>query len=197
MDREVYKSFKDQIQQYLDLLWDREKRNEFFVWTESDVQSYLYSCLVRDYGDRYSINTNPVLTSTTKMKYKGRARSVKPFYQPDILISPVGNLKVEQESWSSEKKEKRMALRRKDESILIEIKFVQDTNSSWGRKSKSKLRKLTGDYEKIRRENHKHIILVFVEKGEKSYLYEADIKGTLGKKRKFVVFHKPRATMWD
>lgn len=189
MNPKVYKSIKDNIQRYLDLLWEREKKNEFFLWTESDVQSYLYCCLIRDYGDKYSINTNPVLSSISSEKeYKSKT---KPFYQPDILVTPVGNLKVEEESKKSTR-EKRMALLKKDDSVVVEIKFVQDTFSSTGRKSVSKLGKLAEDYKKNRREGHNHIILIFFEKGEKSYLWENDIERTLGKYRELTVFHKPK-----
>ena len=189
LNPEVYKSMKDNIQRYLDILWEREKKKEFLIWTESDVQSYLYCCLIKDYGGKYSINTNPVLSSISSEKeYRSKT---KPFYQPDILITPLRNVKVEEESRSS-KREKRMALLKKHDSIVVEIKFVQDTYSSTGRKSVSKLGKLADDYEKNRREGHNHIILVFFEKGEKSYLWENDIKRKLGKYQGFTIFHKPK-----
>ena len=85
-----------------------------------------------------------------------------------------------------------MALVKKDDSVVVEIKFVQDTFSSTGRKSVSRLGKLAEDYKKNRREGHNHIILIFFEKGEKSYLWENDIERTLGKYREFTVFHKPK-----
>jgi len=198
MNKELYNLFKERIRHYLNSLWNEEKNNEFFIWTESDVQSYLYSRLIQEFGDKYSINTNPALTSkSTTKKYKGQARNVKPFYQPDILITPISNLEVEKEEWSHDKKERRMRLQKKDDSIVVEIKFVQDTNSSWGRKSTSKLRKLFEDYEKVIEEGHKHVILIFYEKGRKSYINEVDIEGILGKSRKFTLFHKPKTTVWD
>jgi len=192
LNPKVYKSIKDNIQRYLDLIWEREKKNEFFIWTESDVQSFLYCCLIRDYGDKYSINANPVLSSIgSEKEYKSRT---KPFYRPDILIAPVGNMKVEEQSGSSTR-EKRMEILKKDDSIVVEIKFAQDTYSGTGRNSVSQLGELAEDYEKNRIEGHKHIILVFFEKGEKSYLWESNIEEILGEYRRFTVFHKPKETV--
>lgn len=199
LNRRVYKKFKEKIQQYLDNLWEQEeKSNGFFIWTESDLQCYLYSCLTRDFSDSCSVNADPELTSIDPAKrYKGKAKSVKPFYQPDILITPKDNLKVEEEEWSHDTKHRRMQLKKKDNSIVLEIKFVQDTNSSRGRRSVSKLRELFRDYEKVLREGHQHMILVFYEKGQMSYLSETDIRRILGKSRKFTVFHQPKATILD
>lgn len=193
MNKKVYRNIKDSIQRYLDLLWKAERTNDFLIWTESDIQAYLYSCLTREYGHKYSINTNPPLSSRTK-KYK--AKGIKPFYQPDILITPIRNLTIEEE-YASPKKQKRMVLRKKDDSIVVEIKFVQDTYSSYSRPSKTTLGELVEDYEKNKQEGHKFIILVFFEKGEKSYLTENDIKTTLRRFRSFTVFHKPKKTSWN
>jgi len=81
-----------------------------------------------------------------------------------------------------------LALRKKGDSIVVEIKFVQDTNESFGRKSLSKLGGLVKDYEKNRKEGHKYVILVFVEKGKEFYLTESDIKRKLKDLQNSVVF---------
>jgi hypothetical protein len=90
-----------------------------------------------------------------------------------------------------------LLLRKKDDSLVVEIKFVQDTNESFGRKSLSKLGELVKDYEKNTKEGHKFVILVFVEKGKESYLTENDIKQKLKGLQNFVVFHKPTKSKFD
>ena len=188
---------RNRLRSYFEELLEKEKTNPYLIWTESDVQSYLYHRLVSDpqINRSYLISNRPVLSSVNpEKKYKGKAKSVKPFYQPDILVTPLENLKVEQRKTGRE--EKRMELIRKDDSVAIEIKFVQDTNDSTGRKSVAKLHELERDYEKNKREGHKHIILVFVEKGEKSYLSKEDIN-RMSKYRGFLVFHKPKKSFFN
>jgi len=121
---------------------------------------------------------------------------VKPFYQPDLLITPVENLRVEKRG-ASPRFEKRLELHKKSDSIVVEIKFVQDTNESFGRKSLPKLNELVRDYAKNEKEGHKFIILVFVEKGDTSYLAADDIKKTLKDRQGLVVFHKPGKSKFD
>jgi len=199
MNQKDYEFFRNTIQSYLDQLRKKEEKNEFLIWTESDIQSYLYSCLVNDprFKDKYAINNRPVLSSIdSAKKYIGRAKNVKRFYQPDLLITPIGNLVVERRD-DAPTFEKRLALRKKDDSIVVEIKFVQDTNESFGRKSLSKLGGLVKDYEKNRKEGHKYVILVFVEKGKESYLTESDIKRKLKDLQNSVVFHKPIKSKFD
>jgi hypothetical protein len=87
--------------------------------------------------------------------------------------------------------EKRIRLLRKDDSIVVKIKFVQNTNDSVGRKSFAKLRELAEDYKDRRAEGHKHIILVFVEKGAKSYLTERDINRVI-RNQNALVMHRPK-----
>jgi hypothetical protein len=98
MNKEDYESVKKALQSYLDDLWKNEEKNEFLIWTESDAQSYLYSRLANDhrFRDKYAINNRPVLSSINPdKKYIGKAKNVKPFYQPDFLITPIGNLGIE------------------------------------------------------------------------------------------------------
>jgi hypothetical protein len=199
MNKEDYEFVKNAIQSYLDNLWKEEEKNEFLVWTESDAQSYLYSCLVNDprIKDKYTISNRPVLSSINPdKKYIGKAKNVKPFYQPDLLITSFGNLRVERRD-DAPTFEKRLELDKKDDSIVVEIKFVQDTNESYGRKSLSKLGELVKDYDKNKKEGHKYIILVFFEKGNESYLTADDIKRALKDRQGVVVFHKPGKSKFD
>jgi hypothetical protein len=191
MDKEIYMHFKDRFQQYFNELRQEEKNNPFLIWTESDLQSYLYHKLVADskVDEKYSINNRPVLSSINPEKaYQGIGKSVKHFHQPDILITPQKNLKVEQRK-DKPRTVKRLELIRKNDSIVVEIKFVQDTYDSIGRKSKSILGELQRDYEKRKNEGHKWIILVFAEKGDKSNLTSNDI-GKFPYKEALIT-HKP------
>ena len=198
MNKRIYEHFEKRIQQYFEELPEKEKNNPFLIWSESDVQSYLYHRLVSDQQieKNYSINNRPVLSSSNpEKKYKGKAKNVKPFYQPDILITTLENLTVEQRE-DRPQAEKRLGLLRKDDSIVVEIKFVQDTNNSTGRASVSKLEGLKEDYKKNRNEGHKWIILVFVEKGEKSYLTKEDYK-RVSRYKNALIMHKPKELMFD
>jgi hypothetical protein len=183
MNRTIYLHFKKAIKQYL-----RARRKEeeklakkktwpHLMWTETDVQSYLYHRLVSNFSD-YVIINRPVLSKIRRVRqYNRKATSVKPFYQPDFLITRQGkgNLKVERRK-DKPHAEQRLALKRKDDAIVVEVKFAQDTNDATGRKTKSKLARLRDDYRKNAQQGHKWIILVLVEKGEKSYLTNEDIK---------------------
>lgn len=195
MDRKVYEHFKKRIQQYLDEVREKEKKNQFLIWTESDVQSYLYHRLVTDpqIEKSYSINNRPLLSSIDPgKKYRG---NMKPFYQPDLLITPLENLKIEQRK-DKPRAEKRLQLLRKDDSIVVEMKFAQDTNDSTGRKSVSKLEELSEDYRKRKKEGHRWILLVFVEKGDKSYLGKEDIK-RVSRYRDALVILRPKKSLFD
>lgn len=132
----------------------------------------------------------------SKKKYKGKARNVKPFYQPDLLITPIENLKVEQRN-DAPTLEKRIGLHRKNQSVVVEIKFAQDTNESRSRKSVSKLKELADDYGKDKTEGHRNIILVFFEKGEKSYLTEDDVQMRLNELKESTVFHIPKESRFS
>lgn len=198
MNKRTFTYFKERIQQYLDELWEKEANNQFLIWTETDVQSYLYHRLVTDpqLEKTYAINNRPILSSINPAKkYKGKAKSLKPFYQPDILIAPLKNLEVERRN-DNPTTEKRMRLLKKADTIIVEIKFVQDTNDSTGRKSVSKLNELIEDYEDRRIEGHRYIIIVYVEKGERSYLSKDDIK-RISKYKKALVFHKPEISFFE
>jgi len=193
MNSKVCRFLKDSIQSYLDRLRSQETKNEFLMWTESDVQSYIYSCLINDpnFKNKYAIINRPVLSSRDpKKKYKGKARNVKPLYQPDLLITPIENLKVER--GDAPTSERRIGLYRKNQSVVVEIKFVQDTNESYGRKSVSKLKELADDYRKDKTEGHRNIILVFFERGKKSYLTKNDVQMRLNELEEFTVFHIPK-----
>jgi hypothetical protein len=115
------------------------------------------------------------LSRTDRVReYKGKARSVKPFYQPDFLITPRRNLRFEHRK-DKPHAEKRLAVRRKDDAIVVEVKFAQDTNDETGRKTVSKLAQLGDDYRKNAKQGHKWIVLVLVEKGDESYLKKEEI----------------------
>lgn len=195
MDSKIYEHFKKRIQQYLDEVREKEKKNQFLIWTESDVQSYLYHRLVTDpqIEKSYSINNQPLLSSIDpEKKYRG---NMKPSYQPDLLITPLENLKIEQRK-DKPRAEKRLQLLRKDDSIVVEIKFAQDTNDSTGRKSVSKLEGLSKDYRKRKKEGHKWILLVLVEKGNESYLSKEDIKRVPRYKDALAIL-RPKKSLFD
>jgi predicted metallo-beta-lactamase superfamily hydrolase len=120
---------------------------------------------------------------------------VKPFYQPDFIITPQKNLTVEQRD-DKPKAEKRLQLIKKTDSVIVEIKFAQDTNSSFGRKTVSKLTELKHDYEDRLGEGHKWIILVLVEKGEESYLSRTDLRID-NKYRNALVKYNPKKSRFD
>ena len=186
------------IQQYLEELRTNENKNPFLLWTETDVQSYLYHRLVSDpqIEKAFAVLNRPVLSSVNPdKKYKGKAKNVKPFYQPDLLITPLKNLQIEKRK-NKPRLERRIKLLRKDDSIIVEIKFVQDTNDSTGRKSVTKLTELAEDYKKNRTEGHKHIILVFVEKGDESYLSKGDIN-RMSRYQDALVMYKPKKSLFD
>jgi hypothetical protein len=73
----------------------------------------------------------------------------------------------------------------------VEIKFTQDNNNSTGRKTVTKLEKLKADYEDRLMEGHKWIILVFFEKGEKSYLSKYDLS-QMSSYKDALLMYKPK-----
>jgi hypothetical protein len=197
IDKIEYEHIKKRIQEYFKELNGKEKTNPFLIWTESDLQSYLYHRLISDPNleKNLSITNRPVLSSVNpEKKYKGKGKNVKPFYQPDFLITPFKNLKVEQRD-EKPLTEKRLELINKTDSVVVEIKFTQDTNGSTGRKSVSKLKELKADYEKNLKEGHGWIILVFVEKGEKSYFTKEDVK-QMSNYKDALVMHTPKESLF-
>jgi hypothetical protein len=99
-------------------------------------------------------------------KYQPSARSVKPFYQPGLPVTPRQNLKTERRK-DMPNAEKRLAPKNRNNAIVVEVKFAQDTNDSTRRKTSSKLTQLRKDYRKNEVQGHKWIVLVLFEKGKK------------------------------
>lgn len=176
--KELFKIFKD-IHNKISRNWHMMDKSLAFL-SEGDIRAYIFYKLKQVCGDKYEIHIAPTLTVKYKNEYKNKAKGIKPFVQPDIIISAKKN-------WCFEKMKDtanrhiRIDFKDKLRVFILEIKYAK---IKYNGSTHVKKDEIENDLKKLK--NIKHFpnsLLVVVD-------YEKDLGRLTKNYQKFVADEK-------